>query len=282
MTSLKGRLLTTFVGIPAVAIIVFALPQFAHLGFALLAAVAGILGTYEMKQMMEKSLDIHIFFPCWFGTLLPLASWAEVYFNLESLMEIVFVLMLFCNFISELRTGTKDEDPFSKSIIRIATSSLLVFYPSFLLTFLVAADQLPHGPFFLGLFFICVFSNDIFAFLCGMTFGRHNRGFIKVSPNKSIAGFVGGTVASMFFATLYVYLFPSLRALLSIPMSLVLGFVLAFSGSLGDLLESVFKRSAKVKDSGHLVPGRGGALDNLDSLVVAAPLFYLALRILLT
>jgi phosphatidate cytidylyltransferase len=126
-------------------------------------------------------------------------------------------------------------------------------------------------------FLLIVIVNDSFAWFFGVLFGKNNRGFVKISPNKSIAGFAGGILVStavggalQYFGVLQ--LAPSAHAPLA---GLVTGFLCALAATLGDLAESALKRSAAVKDSGTLFPGRGGVLDSLDSIAMAAPVFYL-------
>jgi phosphatidate cytidylyltransferase len=128
-----------------------------------------------------------------------------------------------------------------------------------------------YSTFLLLLYFLLVFGNDTFAYIFGMAFGKNNRGVLKVSPNKSIAGFIGGTVVTTILSVAYC-MFIDIG--LGIVQSVVLGVVISFSANVGDLVESAFKRAAEVKDSGHIVPGRGGFLDSIDSLLASAPVFW--------
>ena len=123
-----------------------------------------------------------------------------------------------------------------------------------------------------------VFFCDSLAWFFGVLFGKNNRGFIKASPNKSIVGFAGGFLGSICGGILSYFIWPEVFEG-SIVKIIVIGFILAFSSIVGDLIESVFKRSVGVKDSGHIVPGRGGALDSIDSLLMSAPIFYLLISI---
>jgi phosphatidate cytidylyltransferase len=78
---------------------------------------------------------------------------------------------------------------------------------------------------------------------------------------------------------LFVFFVPALSTALSLPKAIILSVLTAVVANIGDLIESAFKRSAKMKDSGTLIPGRGGLLDSIDSMLVAAPIFYLLLAI---
>ena len=116
-----------------------------------------------------------------------------------------------------------------------------------------------------------IWASDTFAYLSGRTFGKHKL-FERISPKKTIEGFVGGLIGATAVAILFdIY---SVR-----PMWqwIVMAEVLVVMGTIGDLVESSFKRTAGVKDSGTILPGHGGLLDRLDSLVFASPFAYLTL-----
>lgn len=99
------------------------------------------------------------------------------------------------------------------------------------------------------------------------------------SPNKSLVGFFGGIITSMACGLLFKFLFP---VIFYGPFwkVLIVAAATALASIVGDLIESVFKRSCDVKDSGILIPGRGGLLDCIDSLILAAPIYYIAIHIL--
>ena len=118
-----------------------------------------------------------------------------------------------------------------------------------------------------------IWASDTFAYLTGKAFGKHKL-FERISPKKTIEGFLGGLVGAMIISILIdIY---SVR-----PMWqwIILAVVLVVTGTIGDLVESSFKRAAKVKDSGTILPGHGGLLDRLDSLLFASPFAYLTLVI---
>lgn len=117
--------------------------------------------------------------------------------------------------------------------------------------------------------------NDVFQFLCGKLFGRH-KVIPWISPNKTEAGFVGGAFLS---TTLAGLVWPSLLPI-SLHQAMLLGFVLSLGGMLGDLAFSAIKRYRGVKDFSNLIPGHGGVLDRLDSLIVTAPVFFFFLYVI--
>jgi phosphatidate cytidylyltransferase len=116
-----------------------------------------------------------------------------------------------------------------------------------------------------------VFAADTGAFFVGRTLGRH-RLAPAISPAKSWEGLVGGVIAAVGMA--FVILYRDRDEFLTIPESLLLGFVIALAAVLGDLFESAVKRDLEVKDSGRVLGGHGGMLDRLDSLLWAGPTAY--------
>lgn len=145
-------------------------------------------------------------------------------------------------------------------------SAGLLYVPLFL-SQLVLLRAEPHGSLWILLLLVIVMAGDSAAYYFGSAFGRHKL-YPAVSPNKSIEGALGGlagSVAGAFIAKLTF--FPQLGVMDCIVTALVLGVL----GQLGDLFESLLKRSCGVKDSGAIVPGHGGMLDRLDSILFAAP-----------
>ncbi len=114
-------------------------------------------------------------------------------------------------------------------------------------------------------FFSIIWANDVFAFLVGITLGRH-RLCERISPKKSWEGFFGGIVAATGTALLAAHLLGENMAVWA-----GLGFITALAAVAGDLIESMFKRSAGVKDSGAIMPGHGGWFDRFDAVLTAAP-----------
>jgi phosphatidate cytidylyltransferase len=139
------------------------------------------------------------------------------------------------------------------------------------LTHLALLREVTYGVQWIFLLLIIVMSGDTAAYYAGRTLGKRKL-YPKVSPNKTIEGSLGGLVGSLagvFIAR--VTFFPQL----SVADSIVLPLLLGMLGQLGDLFESMLKRSFGVKDSGTIVPGHGGILDRLDSILFAAPAAFL-------
>ncbi|GGD44374.1 phosphatidate cytidylyltransferase [Muriicola marianensis] len=122
--------------------------------------------------------------------------------------------------------------------------------------------------------FILIWVNDSFAYLVGKSIGR-TKLFPSVSPKKTIEGTVGGFI----FTLIAAYVLSQYEPIIKPVEWIILASVIVITGSLGDLVESKLKRLAQVKDSGAILPGHGGMLDRLDSLIFAAPFAYLVLNI---
>ncbi|MBF4463945.1 phosphatidate cytidylyltransferase [Flavobacterium sp. LC2016-12] len=133
----------------------------------------------------------------------------------------------------------------------------------------------------LGLF-ILIWTNDTFAYLVGKSMGKHKL-FERVSPKKTIEGFIGGVVFAAFagflISKLYIQPKPEFSSK-SILIWTIIALIVSIFGTIGDLIESKFKRIAGVKDSGSIMPGHGGILDRLDSVIFVAPIIFLFYQIL--
>ena len=119
------------------------------------------------------------------------------------------------------------------------------------------------------LLFLVTWSNDVFQFISGKSFGRRKI-VSKVSPNKTLGGFIGGAICTSLLAAIF---FPWLLGL-SLQNSIVLGLLMSLTGMLGDLFFSAIKRRMGVKDFSEAIPGHGGLLDRMDSLIFTAPVFF--------
>ena len=123
--------------------------------------------------------------------------------------------------------------------------------------------------------FILIWSNDTFAYLIGKNFGKRKL-MESISPNKTVEGFLGGMIGSL-IASIIVFKFTSLYTLY---IWIFLAVIVSILGTIGDLIQSKFKRKAGVKDSGTLMPGHGGLYDRLDSIIYASPFIYIFLAII--
>jgi phosphatidate cytidylyltransferase len=149
-----------------------------------------------------------------------------------------------------------------------------VIFP-FLLITKIPIGKYGYNPKIIISIFILIWTNDTFAYIVGKSIGK-NKLLEKISPKKTIEGFLGG----VFFTVIASYLISKFYTEGSLFIWIIIAILVSFLGTLGDLIESKFKRIAGVKDSGSLMPGHGGILDRLDSIIFVAPFVYLFYQIL--
>jgi phosphatidate cytidylyltransferase len=154
---------------------------------------------------------------------------------------------------------------------------LTTFYitSSFIFLVLIANYYDHFNPSILLGCFILIWVNDSFAYLIGKNFGKQKL-FPSISPKKTVEGFLGG----LFFSCIASYFITNFTDTLSFTNWLILAIIISVFGTIGDLIESKFKRQANVKDSGIIMPGHGGLLDRLDSIIFSASFIYLFITIL--
>jgi phosphatidate cytidylyltransferase len=217
---------------------------------------------YEFYRMAlpERSFEVWpaascgalmIFLPLWGGDRLALACVTGLFLAFS---------LLFLFRIRDISTAAGE----------IAYAVLGFIYVPFLLMHLIMLRQTPYGWQWLLVIMLIVMTNDSAAYYTGCAFGKH-RLYPLVSPKKSIEGALGGLAGSICGTLLAKYtFFPQL----SLADALITAIVIGILGQTGDLFESLLKRSFSVKDSGSSIPGHGGILDRMDSIIFAAPATY--------
>jgi phosphatidate cytidylyltransferase len=237
---------------------------FAAFGFLLL--VVGLLEFYRLVKSTELSPNIPV------GLILSLAVYSLVFsvlvYNKSLQNALLLVPMVLVVFVAELYR--KSSTPFQN----IAITLLAVCYVAIPFSFYLALGFMGASfSFILPLsLLLLIWANDSGAYMFGVTLGKH-RLFERHSPKKSWEGFVGGILVAALVALIlsrYVYTISPIHWL-------VLAVLVGVAGTFGDLVESMFKRSLNIKDSGSFLPGHGGLLDRFDSLIFAAPLVYIYL-----
>ena len=275
--NLRDRLITVFLGVPVVLGMIFFVPQYNFIAFSIFLIVMTIAGSFEMSRMLFGKVTAIGYL----ASALPLVQFFQgiLKFNAQ-IPDIVYVSLLLLSFMIEIKAGEKDD--FKQSLQRAGKNALLITYPGYLISFflrLLAIDGITSYA--VMFFLVLVFGNDIFAYVFGRLFGKNNKGIVKVSPNKSVAGFVGSFLSAIALSFGYYALFKNNLPYISVLYRIALGAGVSIAANIGDLIESVFKRSAGVKDSGNIFPGRGGALDSMDSEIASAPLFFLLFKLIM-
>lgn len=156
---------------------------------------------------------------------------------------------------------------------------LYVLIPFFIIQLFGMTDHdYPNSPFdpsHILFMFVLTWTFDTFAYLFGVRFGK-TKIMPSVSPKKSWEGFVGGFIFTIISAYLTVSYFPSIE----LNHAIVISLFLPFTATLGDFIESHYKRQAGVKDSGNFIPGHGGMLDRMDAFMITIPVLYIYLHII--
>jgi len=261
------RVLTGAALIPVLLVIVWYLPPMA---FVALAAAAAAVGQHELSLMARarghRPLTVT---GVVLGTLLIL----NIERPLFPLLGGVFFWVTL-SVLAVLTVRLFARRPVEGALEDVSFTLLGVLYVSLLFGFQVAIHAGAPGKRWLVFLYLVIWAADSGAYYAGSAFGRR-RLYEKISPKKSVEGLIGGTIASMIAALLCSFwLVKGMGA----AEAVVLGGALALVGTVGDLAESLLKRSAGVKDSGTLIPGHGGVLDRMDSMLFAAPVLYYYLR----
>jgi len=291
MKKVIERVLVFIIGIPAVYAIVILLPHRSNLAMNIVTIFFSAMGAVEFSTMLEKkNIFISKIESFILGAVLPLTITLVISVRLP--FEILPVLAMASAgwvLLSKVFTKSSGIDSITNQIIG---KFALLTYPGLFISWLIVMSlwEIPEATL---LFLFIAFGTDSAAWLFGTLFGRNNKGIIPVSPNKSVAGFIGGILGSVIIAVGAALLFPNiflrLKTIISgtdIPFSSlmiragILGVCTGIAASLGDLAESAIKRSCDCKDSGNLMLGRGGVLDSIDSIAFAAPVFFFLFTLL--
>lgn len=277
---MNSRLLTALVALP-VLIASIVLPYFfprypqANWLFLVLAALAigaGLFEFYSLTKKLELKADASI---AYLGTA---ALWVAFLFDAPTkapdLLLLTIVLFIITVLIAQTFRFQKD---FTKMLAGVGVTILGVLYVAFLGGFIVSMRvgfEYSIVPFLstklLAFFFLVVMGADTGAYYVGKNFGKHKLA-PQISPGKTWEGAVGGLVLSSLFALVSsLTFFPELDYKISIPLAIAMSIV----GLFGDLAESAMKRGAGAKDAASVLPGHGGLLDRLDSLLFNAPILY--------
>lgn len=288
MNKVVSRLLIFFIGIPIVIAFIVA-PFCNHILLHILVCLISALGASELYdifsvkyKLLNKKLIIaeSIFIPLVAALYAILPSLEISFYSGQEIITFAYIVTILILFTVEVFS----QKEFEASNTRLASSIFIITYTGFLLTFISrmttwTLDGKNITVPVVCVFILMVFMCDSIAWFLGVLFGKSNRGIVKASPNKSCIGFIGGFIGSVGAGILGYYLWPQIFSG-SILKIVFTGLCMALSSIVGDLTESVLKRSSGIKDSGKIIPGRGGILDSIDSIVVSAPIFYLLVSIL--
>lgn len=232
---------------------------------ALIVPVLTVVALYEFFYMVEKK-GVRLFKPfgLFVGGLIPITIFFKLPIS-EGWQFLFVVIGVFLLFLLEL---TKNET--HQPVLSISATIFGILYISWCFSFLIRIRQLPEGAMLSAFLLLVTKSSDIGAYLWGRKFGKTAL-LKKVSPKKSLEGSIGGFFTSLFVGLAFSVFIVSMDFL----EKFFIIIIIAIISQLGDLFESLIKRDCLVKDSGKILPGMGGVLDVIDSIIFTAPTFYL-------
>ncbi len=267
---MKNLLLRSTTGLIYVAVIILALTlgNWAFLAMCLLLSLSGIFEFYtlcntEIKQK-KKTLAVDMI-----GAVILIVSFFASMLNVCSSISKDVYLLPYLSYIlirMVMQLYTKEISPLNNLAYSLMGQIYvaLPFGLMCLLYFDYATSQL------LLAMFIMIWLNDTGAYLVGCTIGKHKM-FPRISPKKSWEGFVGGVIFAIGGAVVAKMCFAEVYQQLNLSQMIGLAIVVTICATLGDLIESLIKRTLGVKDSGKMLPGHGGMLDRIDSLLLVVP-----------
>lgn len=250
----------------AMAVVVLCATYYSYWSFGLLLVAITVGGVSEFFEM-ARAKGYHPHTIMGYAAAVAMFGWGYDFFYNGSAnnVNIALFLMLVIPLIFAAELFKGGDKPFEN----IGSTLIPLIYVAVPMAMMAGVPLLITGgewrPEVMILYFCIIWANDSFAYMVGVVFGR-NRLNEKISPKKSWEGFAGGVVGSLLVVTFAANVLGE-----SIYMWLGLGAVVSIMGCVGDLVESMFKRSCGVKDSGKIMPGHGGWLDRFDSLIFSAP-----------
>ena len=239
--------------------------------FAALIILFNLQSLREIRKMSEGLLKVS---PIWIyiNTLLLAMSLLLTFYNSPLPFRIIPLVVLIIYLLIQALYLSPDTNKYF--LLWSVFSSIYITLPLVLLS-ITHFDSIKLNIPIVLLVFIIIWVNDSFAYLFGISFGKH-RLFERISPKKSWEGFIGGLIMSLIASYIAFRIYPGM----SLYAWLLFGLFTSLAGVFGDLIESMLKRSVNVKDSGTMLPGHGGVLDRIDSLLLVSPVIFLYLLIL--
>ena len=259
---LKDRIISSLLVLTLALLSVLLFPNWV---FCVVATFFTGMALYEFYTMVEKkNLKMYKYFGTFLGVLVPIVTYLE--YNMKTEGMVPFSIVLFAVFIFARQFAKKDDANI------LASSSITLFgilYISWFFSFIVKMKFLPNGANLVLFLVILTEGGDAGAYFMGRAMGKHLL-IPRISPKKTIEGMIGGFFFTLALALLCKPLLPGF----SYWQLLVGGILVGVIAPIGDLTESLFKRDCGVKDSGSSLPGLGGFLDMLDSLLITSPMLY--------
>ncbi|AXR73834.1 phosphatidate cytidylyltransferase [Auritidibacter sp. NML130574] len=226
-----------------------------------------LVGTWEMSRLYRPyKIEVPLV-PLWVGALaMPISAY---FGGIDAMVFALFGTMILAVF------WTVVSDPY-RPLAAAMTTGFIVLWVPFMLSFGVVLMQEPEGNYMVALFLLAVVANDTFGYIVGALFGKHPMA-PQISPKKSWEGFAGSLVGAVLVSIGAGWFMLDLE----VWRSVIVGLVMVVVATTGDFAASMVKRDLGVKDMGNTLPGHGGVMDRLDSLVFGAPVAFALFVVLL-
>ena len=241
----------------------------------ILLAIVSVMCVYEYANCYKTGNKAH---PSkWYMYLISLLIIGTSFLPGEALKEILITILpisiLILTAEMVFSKGRKNINDVTVTIFGI------VYIPLMLIFFSIIRSKFELGKVLIWYIFISAWGSDIFAYLVGSRIGKHK--FTKISPNKSIEGCVAGVVGAVVIAIIYTIAINSImHTNISVLIASIIVIILSIIGQTGDLAASSIKRYCGIKDFSEVIPGHGGLLDRIDSVILILPFAYILLGIL--
>lgn len=274
---LKNLSVRTFSGAVYIGLLIGAI-VLGTTAIAILMAVFAVLATYELEGNALKADNPDRWYVPWIVDAAALASLQlSVIFSpyhTHAWFFLAFVCLLCLRFIMQIFI------PEGKPLKSIAIAALEVLYIGLPLYLLSVAVSFIHNPWIVVCALAMIWINDTGAYLVGCSIGKHKM-FPRLSPKKSWEGFFGGLLFNIGAAFIFFYCFhlDQFEFISNVQGWIFIGICVTVFATLGDLFESMLKRSLGIKDFGNIIPGHGGILDRIDSLLFVVPMVMLLISI---
>ena len=264
---MRNLLRRSFSGIVYVLIFISAI-LYSKESYIALITLFGFIAIWEFSKMISlRSYAVYLFFSLFLFLMMKRQN--------HIVVSGILTITIFSSLYLIYQLYAKKEIEFSNSRSKLGISIRYVIFSMCFLILLPFYENSFH-PYLMICILSIIWVNDSFAFLVGKNFGK-NKLFPSVSPKKTIEGLFGGLVFSL-LTGLFISKF---NLDFSMVHWLSISIIVSIIGTVGDLVESKFKRQANIKDSGNIMPGHGGILDRLDSLLFAAPFVYLYINFII-
>lgn len=263
INSLVKRHVVAAIALPVLVSYLYFLPPAPY--FMALLTVVAMVALWEFYTMYKVPVKLYVPGIAFGAVLFYLSCRHHAYF-IDGIFISLFLLMLLRLLLIKNPSGSMSE---------IGPLGVGFFYIAGFLSFQWFLRTGEFGREYIFLLYLCVWLSDTMALYLGTYIGK-NKLYPSISPNKTVEGAFGSVLGGIMGAVIVKIIFDiPAYSLFSI---IIIGAILGISSMVGDLIESMFKRDAGVKDSGAFIPGHGGVLDKIDGMLISGPVLYLIVR----